>query len=777
MRRHSSMRWALVLSLGLLSSVQAQEIIWNRQLQGILDGAQLALFHGGMEYTKPTFADLDGDGDADLYVGEHDGYLNVFENLGGNPPDWYCVTTSLDSIDVGKQNAPNFWDVDLDGDLDLFMGEEDGNIWYYRNDGSTQSPFWSFQTGNYGDILVDHHAVPFFRDLEADGDDDLLVAHNNGGAAHFLNTGVAGSPTWSYQTDFYQGIDLGLKSSVCVFDVNGDTLQDLIMSCLDGGIYLYLNNGPPQNPTYADSVLIGSVAHNGAPAFCDLDSDGDLDMISGQSDGNLNYWNNSGSATVPQWDLIQTYFAFFDIGYYSAPALVDIDADGDLDLFVARALPGIYFLENVGTPDSALWHLASTFYEGIDLPGIERPAFSDLDADGDPDLVLGGEDGTLTYYQNLGTAQLPVWDQPVHSYGTVDVGDNSSPTFADVDADGDADLFIGSYQGTIHYLRNDGTITAPVWTNLGIYPGIDVGSFSVPAFSDMEGDGDQDMIIGNGGIAGNLVLCRNQGTPVLPYWIVESYMYAGWDFGDHASPGFGDIDGDGDEDLLVGCMSGGLYLMNRGGFWYDVAISLQPLNPPIIIPMEGGSFSYNVQVVNNESETHFLDVWTTLTTPAGETTLLDTLSLALAAQTVYNELRNQVVPDSFANGTYTITGYVGAYLIEFYDTDNFPFLKTDSLGLSPGEVTFSEPDFRLQPPHPNPFNTGTQINYLLPVSGTVELALFDTAGKRASVIASGWQEAGNHQLQFQPQHLASGIYFLQLKAGTAVAVQKVLYCK
>ncbi|MBU1651852.1 C13 family peptidase, partial [bacterium] len=104
-----------IVAAGLL---QAQGIAWKRKVDAYYDGSKMGVYLGGTEYTKPVFADLDHDGDGDLYVGEHDGYLNVFINEGGYPPNFSCLTTALDSFDVGKHCAPHFWDIDLDGDLD-----------------------------------------------------------------------------------------------------------------------------------------------------------------------------------------------------------------------------------------------------------------------------------------------------------------------------------------------------------------------------------------------------------------------------------------------------------------------------------------------------------------------------------------------------------------------------------------------------------------------------------------------------------------------------------
>ncbi|WP_246844041.1 FG-GAP-like repeat-containing protein, partial [Hydrocoleum sp. CS-953] len=85
-------------------------------------------------YIAPTFADIDGDEDLDAFIGESDGTIYYFENDGsGNFTEVTGSGNPLNNVDVGYGSKPTFADIDGDGDFDAFIGERDGTINYFEN--------------------------------------------------------------------------------------------------------------------------------------------------------------------------------------------------------------------------------------------------------------------------------------------------------------------------------------------------------------------------------------------------------------------------------------------------------------------------------------------------------------------------------------------------------------------------------------------------------------------------------------------------------------------
>ena len=254
------------------------------------------------------------------------------------------------------------------------------------------------------------------------------------------------------------------------------------------------------------------------PIFADIDGDGDLDTFVGEYDGGMVFFRNNGTRNMPEFGFpISNPFGLGIVREYAHPSLVDIDGDGDLDLFIGRG--GYYhagekfFFENTGT--SAIPEFAAPIINpfGLDYDGYRAsPTFVDIDDDGDQDAFVGEANGNTLFFRNTGTANNPVFAAAsTNPFGLIDVGYNANPAFVDIDGDGDQDAFVGKEDGSTLFFRNTGAANNPVFAAAGTNPFglIDIGLESSPSFADIDNDGDQDAFVGERG--GNIIFFVNNG--------------------------------------------------------------------------------------------------------------------------------------------------------------------------------------------------------------------------------------------------------------------------
>jgi carbonic anhydrase len=552
----------------------------------------------------PSFADLDGDGDLDAFIGESDGNINYFQNTGSvTSPAFTEQTGSLNpfnGVAVGYYSAPSFADLDGDGDLDAFIGEDDGMIQYFQNTGSATSPAFTQRTDSlnpFDGVDFGYTSTPSFADLDGDGDLDAFIGEKDGSINYFQNTGSATSPALIQHPGSlnpFNGVDVGYYSTPSFADLDGDGDLDLVCGESNGKIYYYQNTGSATSPAFTqrtgslnpfDGVDVGGFS---APSFADLDADGDLDAFIGEDNGTIRYIENTrrpNPARFIERTGSDNPLNSVSIGNFCRPSFADIDTDGDLDVFIGTWFGFIRYYQNTGSATSPLFsEQAGSLnpFNSVNVGYGSAPSFADLDKDGDLDAILGEEDGVINYFQNTGSATSPAFTQrtgTLNPFNSVHVGNASTPSFADLDADGDLDAFIGEYEGIINYYENTGTATSLAFTQrtgtINPFNGVDVGEASTPSFADLDGDGDLDAIIGES--YGKVFYYMNIGNATNPTFTLRSGSLnplQDVDVGYDSAPSFADLDGDGDLDAFVGELYGTVHYYEHYPFIHKLSVPM-----------------------------------------------------------------------------------------------------------------------------------------------------------------------------------------------------------
>jgi hypothetical protein len=540
-------------------------------------------------HSAPALADVDGDGDLDALSGDLSGAFFYFRNTGSaTAPAFVAITggsNPLNGQDVGSASRPAFGDLDGDGDLDLVVGTSTGSFAYFQNGGNANSP--SFGAG-YNSITtkdVGDYASPALGDLDGDGDLDVIAGDQNGVFHYLRNTGSATAAAFSEITGAgnpLNGQDVGSHATPSLADLDGDGDLDLVAGEAGGALFVFENTGSATNPVFvartgsANPLDGQSAGARSGPALGDFDGDGDADLVAGGQAGGFSAWKNQSAhplGTASEVTGGANPLNGFSVGSLSAPALGDIDGDGDLDLFAGERFGTFFYFRNTGSKTSPAFAAvtgAGNPMNGFDVGLYSAPALGDLDGDGELDLVSGERYGTVLYYRNSGSITAPLYvarTGSLNPFDGIDLGSWSVPTLGDLDGDGDLDALVSENSGALHYLRNTGSATAPAFVEMtgGANPldGAVTGSYPAPAFGDYDGDGDLDLVVGTDN--GTFVYFANTGSATNPLFVPRTGSqnpFNGADVGSGAAPTSVDLDGNGRLDLVTGDTPGGFHLHN-----------------------------------------------------------------------------------------------------------------------------------------------------------------------------------------------------------------------
>ena len=321
----------------------------------------------------------------------------------------------------------------------------------------------------------------YFVDVNNDGVLDLVVSPNADTDAAdqrslllYLNEGSNAAPSFvRMQDNFLQNgmIDLGAGAYPTLGDVNGDGLVDMIVSnrkrfnlneTYASRLHYFKNIGTSTNPAFdlADTNLLNIPALqwlNIAPALGDLDGDGDRDLVVGNLDGNLHRFNNTSQGSTVSFELQAGPMAdnsgeAIDVGQSATPQIFDVDEDGKNDLLVGCLNGSVVYYRNVGSLTSPVfeWQTDSLGQAvATSILGIQGKSVSCMyrNSDGSTHLLLGTETGPMMHYNGIDDNLQGIFELVSADFEHIREGARTAPASADLDNDGLNDLIIGNIGG------------------------------------------------------------------------------------------------------------------------------------------------------------------------------------------------------------------------------------------------------------------------------------------------------------------------------------------
>ena len=516
---------------------------------------------------------------------------------------------------------PQLVDVDGDRDLDLVLQELTNRLILLTNEGVTPdgTPRFALQSRAWARLEVGEWSR--FLDANGDGTPDVFGELPFSYLRYWAGTGdrqfipaadsmrdTGGAPIFSDRQNIPQFVDFDCNQRLDLFigRITGIILRYEADSALAAG-----DTRPPSFRLVTDrfedlEIITGQGSMHGANtmAFSDVDDDGDLDLVWGDFfEGGLLLFQNDGTCAEPRLRRDPVRFPVNDpiiTSGYNAPAFGDLSGDGRADLLVG-VLGGSY------DPNRStilnLWYYtrdpAGTWRRRtgellpqIDVGSESSPTLTDLDGDGDLDLLLGNKiqpgernTGRLYWYENTGTRAAPrlVLRGALPLSGQY----HYAPASGDLDGDGRVDLLVGSFGSRLAWWKADGRGSVTLADSALVT--ITRGSHTTPALGDLDGDGDLDLLVGRS--SGYLTYFRNDGSKSVPRFTLVSDEWEGMRPGRRSAPHLSDLDGDADLDLLVGTDDKGLLLYRNEGtaraarFVPDSAFRLDV--PPISAPTTG----------------------------------------------------------------------------------------------------------------------------------------------------------------------------------------------
>ncbi len=488
-------------------------------------------------------------------------------------------------------------------------------------------------------------------DANLDGVKDLFIFDRNGGKISvYVNISTEpGTYDYRYTQEYDSAFPPNLRNWVLLRDMNCDGREDICANS-GSGFKIYRNvsesslafdftiqpNIQAYYPWQGSAPLTSGVfcISPDVPAIDDYDNDGDMDMWSwNEFSSSLYFYKNmaveNGNCSQVDFKCRNRCYGKFGESVESftlilgsdfecdfnvinprededperhtggTTALFDLDNNGLKDLIIgdvsANSLTAIMLEESADGQDSAAvvhYDFPATFGNGFpaNMVTFLGSFFLDVNNDDVLDLLVSpnadndaSDKRSLLLFLNEGTNVAPQFNRVQDDFlqrDMIDLGVGAHPSLGDLDNDGLTDMLVAnrkrfnlneSYTSRLHFFKNTGTLTQPefnlVDTNFLSIPSLQLSNIH-PALGDLDADGDLDLLVGDlNGLIHRFTNVSQAGslqfepTPTL----VSDASGLTIDVGQIATPQIFDVDNDGRLDLLSGCLNGSVvYYRNTG---------------------------------------------------------------------------------------------------------------------------------------------------------------------------------------------------------------------
>ena len=348
-------------------------------------------------------ADLDDDGDIDLLSGStrsREDWVAWYENLGGAVPVFaqHLVVSSTTEADAVSSVFAK--DVDGDGNLDILSASVcDDKVAWYKNDGGTPPVFTQFViTEDPNDTRTDPEGFAdgpisvYAADLDGDEDVDVMSANYEGSSLTWFENDGGIPPTFTPHLIIFP-FSVASQISASDFDKDGD-IDVLATSEFDGTVAWFENSGT-EPPAFTKHEISTTLEEVRSAIAADMDSDGDLDILTSLVEGPLRqenrflWFENVGDNTLAfqQHEISARHYGIISV------QAADLDNDGDLDALEASVVNDeiVWYENDGGSPPGWTEHVVTEddnpFGSGfaMDVYSIHT---TDVDGDGDIDIVF-----------------------------------------------------------------------------------------------------------------------------------------------------------------------------------------------------------------------------------------------------------------------------------------------------------------------------------------------------------------------------------------------------